>query len=195
MLRVIIAIFRHLSDAQKAFEALQDRSVVDMPAFESVQYVPKNLKSDDLYRSFRLGTESTETINDSQHQIAALTLNMLKIKTNRAEAGSDYGSICNSQGSFVKKLPPEDLIVRGGSDPDFSSATGPADPFTMALDTHHTPDGMAVAVDVGSRNSCDNVPLDKLGLSQLSDPLPESYRHSDGGKAYGFVGPFQAVTT
>lgn len=79
-----------------AFEALQAGLVVDMPAFESVQYVPKNLKSDDLYRSFRLRTESTETLNDSQNQIAALTLNMFKIKTNRAEAGSDYGSIYNS---------------------------------------------------------------------------------------------------
>lgn len=61
----------------------------------------------------------------------------------------------------------------------------------MALDTHQSPDELAVAVDVGSRNSCENVPLDKLGLSQLSDQMQESYRHSDGGKAYGFVAPFQ----
>ena len=138
--------------------------VVDIPSFESVQYVPKNLKSDDLYRSFRLGTESTETLNESQHQIAALTLNMLKIKTNRAEAGSDFGSICNSQGSLAKKPPVEEPehVVRGGSDPDVSSATGLVDPFSMALDTHHSPDELAVAVEVGGRNSCE---LDKLGLS------------------------------
>ena len=162
-----------------AFDALESGTVAGMPRYESVQYVPKNLKSDDVYRSFRLGTESTDSVNDSQHQNAALTLNMLKIKTNRAEAGSDYGSLCNSQGSIAKRPPPEERVHD-------ISATEAVDPFQMASDTHRSPDELAAAMaDVGSRNSCDEVPL-----GQLSDRMPESYRHSDGGKAYGLVGPF-----
>jgi hypothetical protein len=138
-----------------------------MPTFSNVEYVPKNLKSDDFYRSFRLATESTDTLNDSQNQIAALTLNMLKIKTNRAELGSDYGSFCNSQEGRIKKPAPEEF-VRGSSDPDISS-TGQQEPFQMASDTHQSPEELAVAVDIGSRNSCDNVPLEELG--QLSDQM------------------------
>ena len=177
--QVIIAIYRHLSDAQVAFDALESGIVAGMPHYESVRYVPKNLKSDDLYRSFRLGTESTDSVNDSQHQNAALTLNMLKIKTSRAETGSDYGSLCNSQGSIAKRPPPEERVHD-------ISATEAVDPFQMASDTHRSPDELAAAMaDVGSRNSCDEVPL-----GQLSDRMAESYRHSDGGKAYGLVGPF-----
>ena len=50
---IVIAIFRHMDDARKAHESLSKRTAGDgMPTYDSVEYVHKNLKSDEMYRQF-----------------------------------------------------------------------------------------------------------------------------------------------
>lgn len=53
---IVIAIFRHIDDARKAFEALNKRTTdginYGMPSYDSVEYVHKNLRSDEMYRQF-----------------------------------------------------------------------------------------------------------------------------------------------
>ena len=99
-----------------------------MPPYKSVEYVPKNHKSDEVYKTFRLNTESTEAQRDSH---ATQTLNLLKINTDLPEYDEDIAwlSACNSNES-KKARPFLPQVIR--SEPDSSSNVN--EPFHIALE-------------------------------------------------------------